>query len=161
MDRLVSLIAAMFVFTMSDVSAQESRLQIAGTTFSEEYSGTAAVRGSVLTALVHAGSDGRVDLDDIRVDYPGSSSAATVCVRLTTADGRYWAMNPYTGAEAYAAPPGVDFPTRFSEELRRYDKGDFLALAWLGDCAERATGDEVLIPAHTARDDATRVLSLT
>jgi hypothetical protein len=141
--------------------AEQARMEVVGgaTKFqqNENYAGGTKVSGELLTGLSHLSSSPRLDLDNVRIDYRGSDTAETVCVRFTTGDGRYWALAPYLGGGRYKAPPLLSIPTKFVDTLSGYKTGDFLALAVLGGCDAWDAGDKVLVPMRMGKstdDDA-------
>ncbi|WP_119461354.1 hypothetical protein [Rhodospirillaceae bacterium SYSU D60014] len=115
-----------------DLAAEELRLSEGN--FQEEFAGGADVSGELLAALAYETGDAPLDINEIRLDYPGAELAEEVCVRFTTSDGRYYALNAYDGQGRYGEPPTLPIPTRHDKELRTYSNGDFLVLAFAGGC---------------------------
>ncbi|UHS59193.1 hypothetical protein [Agrobacterium vaccinii] len=129
--------------------AEEPELQLANVPeFNERYAGNTQVNGQFLSGLSYTASAAKGPLKDLKLglSHTESTSAVTVCVRLTTDDGRYWAANMYRAPAAFSAPPKVPVPTRYAEQLEVYGPDSLLTLATLAeDC--NVTTRNVYVPA--------------
>jgi len=118
--------------------------------FTERYAGNTQVNGQFLSGLAIAGGASTHAFTDLKLALTGLSSSyvmpATVCVRVTTDDGRYWAANMYRATERFASPPKVPVPTRYAEQLNIYGSDNLLLLATLADNCNEASG-KVYVPA--------------
>ncbi|MYZ47141.1 hypothetical protein [Propylenella binzhouense] len=80
--------------------------------------------------------------------YLGDRSIGdSLCARVTTRDGRYWALNRYDASRVSAGSARLAFPSHHLDALRAYEGEDVLVRASLvKDCEAGEPG--VLLPAR-------------
>lgn len=83
--------------------------------FAETYDDTPPVSGSALVGLSLGAFGDAVDVADVRIVAP-RPPATSLCVRVTTLDGRFSANNPYL------VPPGEADGIRLSTVTRKFDR---------------------------------------
>jgi hypothetical protein len=129
--------------------------------FAETLGGRAKVSGRVLVGLRIGPSPGRFDAGRVRVALPPASEALPLCVRITSSDGRYWALNPYLARPPLPPTPRLDIRTKYQDQLADYDGDDIIIrVADSGQCHEDAEGlIRPFLYAHDGRapDGATRL----
>lgn len=109
-------------------------------------------------AGVHIGTgSGAFDLSRFRLALGAGIGGTPVCVKVTTRDGRYWALNPFATKDVAAESPAIEFRTHLGSRLSAYDISDFAVRAIAADrCDEDAPGP--VVPARLGPDDGTLVL---
>lgn len=109
--------------------------------FAETLGGRAKVSGRVLVGLRIGPSPGRFDAGSVRVALPPASATLPLCVRMTSSDGRYWALNPYLAQPPFPPTPRLDIRSRFQDQLADYGAEDIIVrVADSGECHEDAEG---------------------
>lgn len=147
---LIQYLSALLMLTGPTTSrAEEPALELANVPdFNERYAGNTQVNGQFLSGLSYATTATKGAFGDLKLglSHTENGPELTVCVRVTTDDGRYWAANMYRAATAFSVPPKVPVPTRYAEQLGVYGPDSLLPLATLAeDCNEAAR--KVYIPA--------------
>ncbi len=110
--------------------------------FTERFAGNAQVSGQFLSGLAYRSDLGQLDLSQVRLSYTRDAKEppSSVCVRVTSADGRYWASNMYRSAGAFNAPPAVPIPTAYGEQLQAYTPSGLLMLATFSETCNDTAG---------------------
>lgn len=129
----------------SNASAQQNdgALELANEPgFTERFAGNTQVSGQFLSGLAYVTSLDKLDLSQLRLSYsrPSDATPATVCVRITSDDGRYWASNLYRAKGSFNSAPAVPIPTSYEEQLKAYDASSLLVLATFSDDCNEASG---------------------
>lgn len=159
----VSCLSAFLMFAPSAFSqSEEPVLELANVPdFNERYAGNTQVNGQFLSGLSYAATATKGALGDLKLGLVrgGDQPSATVCIRVTTDDGRYWAANMYRAKNPSSAPPKIPVPTRYAEQLGVYGADSLLLLATLAeDCNEAAS--KVYVPAIIgSRQEKTSLLA--
>jgi hypothetical protein len=115
-----------------------------GAAFVEAYNNKRSVSGQRLAGVRLGPATPVVDVSRLFLAAGGVPAGSRICVRSTTSDAAYWALNPYATSSTQGRIAQLDYPTRFKEELGSYG-GDALALrATLSrDCTEDGSGDVI------------------
>lgn len=109
--------------------------------FAETLGGRTKVSGRVLVGLRIGPSPGRFDAGRLRVALPPVSEALPLCVRMTSSDGRYWALNPYLARPPFPPTPRLDIRSKYQDQLAEYGGDDIIIrVADSGECHEDAEG---------------------
>ncbi|MHA6687647.1 hypothetical protein [Mesorhizobium sp. A556] len=110
--------------------------------FTERFAGNTQVNGQFLSGLAYASSLNKLDLKQLRLSYshPLDATANSVCVRITSDDGRYWASNLYRAKGSFNIAPRVPIPTSYEEQLKAYDASSLLVLAMFSENCNEASG---------------------
>ncbi len=134
-----ALALALFPASVLADPAQRPSMQLADPSgFQERFSGATPVSGQMLSGLAYESTEGALDLDAVGLGYPYSDGAETICVRMTTDDGRYWAINLYAASQPPSgSPPLLTVPTNYGNQLSQYSNDGLLLLASRSsDCAD-------------------------
>lgn len=135
----------------SAASAQE--LQLVGP-FREVLADRAPVSGRVLVGIRLGSASGPFQPSDLRLGAQ-PSDGASLCVRVVTRDGRYYALNGYTVASR-SGPGTIPYRTRL---LDGYDAADVaVRVVETNDCHDDAEGR--LLPTSTSRTPQDRELTV-
>ena len=123
--------------------------------FEETLGGRTKVSGRVLVGLRIGSSPARFKADHVRVTLPSVDEVKSLCVRMTSGDGRYWALNPYTAQPPLPPMPRLDIRSRYRDELGGYDGEDIIIrVVDTEECHEDAVG--LIHPvAYIAADELT------
>jgi len=147
---IFQFLSALLVLTgPANVRAEQPALELANVPdFNERYAGNTQVNGQFLSGLSYSATATKGAFGDLKLglSHKGNGSALTVCVRVTTDDGRYWAANMYRAATAFSVPPKVPVPTRYAEQLEVYGPDSLLTLATLAEDCNQAVR-KVYVPA--------------
>ncbi len=110
--------------------------------FTERFAGNAQVSGQFLSGLAYRSDLGQLDLNQVRLSYTRDTKEppSSVCVRVTSADGRYWASNMYRSAGEFNGPPAVPIPTAYGEQLQAYTPASLLMLATFSETCNDTAG---------------------
>ncbi|MBC7282748.1 hypothetical protein [Hoeflea sp.] len=129
--------------------------------FNERYAGNTQVNGQFLSGLAYSGAVTQGALNDLRLGLlrQSETAPATICVRVMTDDGRYWAANMYRAAGGFSAPPKVPVPTRYAEQLSMYGSDSLLLLATLSEDCNDFAGRTYVPAIIGARRDAAGLLA--
>ncbi|MCY0093250.1 hypothetical protein [Hoeflea ulvae] len=161
--RLFPLIAALFLIPVTAFAQTDSPvLELANVPdFNERYAGNTQVNGQFLSGLAYSGPITQGALDDLRLGLLRQSEAApaTICVRVMTDDGRYWAANMYRAAGGFSAPPKVPVHTRYAEQLSMYGSDSLLLLATLSENCNDFAGKTYVPAIIGAKRDAAGLLA--
>ncbi|WP_455273069.1 hypothetical protein [Rhizobium herbae] len=125
--------------TVGHVNAGELELAEAPG-FQEHFSGNSKVSGQFLSGLAFNSTESKLDLNTFKLSYSGPDGSPTVCVRLTSEDGRYWAANLYRAKGDITAPPTVPVKTSYEEQLGTYGPAALLVLATFAENCQNTSG---------------------
>ena len=115
--------------------------------FTERYAGNTQVNGQFLSGLSYVSGRPTGAFKDLKLAFVRRDDAApqTLCVRLTSDDGRYWAANMYRATGLFSVPPRVPIPTKYRDQLDLYGANSLLMLATVAnDCGE--TAQKIYVP---------------
>lgn len=143
---LATLAALLVGLTLAPARAQVGTVRLADpANFRESFTGSPQVSGRLLVGLHLGRAAGAYESDKLRVALSRSPSAPQFCVRVTTLDARYWALNKYV-AERGPGLGRLESPSRFSKELAQYHASQVaVRIIAAPDCHEDVDGP--LVPA--------------
>ncbi len=124
--RALVLSALLFATLLVPLGARAG-MSLAETEFVERYagaSGASPTSGSILVSLQMEG-DGLFSPNELGA-FVGRLAGEKACVRLMTADGRYWALNGYRSSGDTSRPEMLPFPSSYLDQLVRYRAGDIM-----------------------------------
>ncbi|AOG12275.1 MULTISPECIES: hypothetical protein [unclassified Agrobacterium] len=155
------LVSALFAYAgISHASEPTPVLELANAPgFTERYAGNTQVNGQFLSGLSYVSGLPTGAFKDLKVAFIRRDDAApqTLCVRLTSDDGRYWAANMYRATGLFSVPPRVPIPTKYQEQLDLYGANSLLMLATVAtDCAE--TAEKIYVPGIIGQSDEEQLL---
>lgn len=140
---VAGLVATAFSGASARADEQRPVLELANKSeFSERFAGNAQVSGQFLSGLAYQSDAGQLDLKQVRLSYtrPSAEIPASVCVRVTSDDGRYWASNMYRSTGTFHAAPAVPIPTQYGEQLQAYRPSGLLMLATFSESCNETVG---------------------
>ena len=125
--------------------------------FKEDMPDIPRVSGHRLAGVHIGDGSGLFDPLRFRIALGAGVEGHPVCVRVSTRDGRYWALNPFGTKNVAAQNPAIDFRTHLSDRLSDYDLSEFAVKAVVADtCKENASGP--IVPARLGSGDDALVL---
>lgn len=145
------------------------RLELSGTPpqFQERFNRTTlgvdrTVTGSELRTIVglqFGQSRGRFDMSAVLLAMPAERAAASVCVKVSSADGRYMSANTYR-LPAGGGTFGLDTPTRYRGELSStYGAREMIVLAMMSpNCVSPSTA--LFLPALAPQTGIPQLLTV-
>ena len=136
-------IVGLSLLTLGAIAAADNLVTLAqpDAQFAETLGGRTKVSGRVLVGLRIGPSPGRFDARRVRVALPPANDALPLCVRMTSSDGRYWALNPYLARPPFQPMPRLDIRSRYQDELAAYSGEDIIIrIAESGECHEDVEG---------------------
>lgn len=127
--------------------------------FTERYAGNTQVNGQFLSGLSYVSGRPTGAFKDLKLAFVRRDDAApqTLCVRLTSDDGRYWAANMYRATGLFNVPPRVPIPTKYRDQLDLYGANSLLMLATVAnDCGD--TAQKIYVPGIIGESDEEQLL---
>ena len=131
---------------LQHVSAQSGVVRLADPkSFHESFVPNPTVSGRLVVGVHLGRAAGTYQNQNVSIAAPRSASAQPFCVRVTTQDARYWALNKYV-ADRSPGLARLESPSRFSKELSLYNANQVaIRIIAAPDCHEDSDGP--LIPA--------------
>jgi len=132
-------------------AAESPRLQLASGLFYERYDGKAPVSGTMLVGLQLGLADHDFDPDQVGVLLPNEVLGRTICVAITSQDGRYAARNLYNVPSTASRDALLVTRPKNPVQLRQYKAGEIAVTARASDeCGPAGVGP--LIPVRLGPD---------
>ncbi|MCK7460206.1 hypothetical protein [Idiomarina aminovorans] len=123
------LVATLALFALSSQANQVNG-------FTESYSDTVKVSGQFLKGLQYA--DAQFETTP-HIYFPRAYSG-TICVFVSSADGRYKSQYQYSFAEPVEGLIAISFPTQYKEELSAFTSNELGLLATVQDDCKQTNG---------------------
>jgi hypothetical protein len=140
-SSLLLVVWGVFTFDTAAVAGDLVTLAQPDAEFAETLGGRTKVSGRVLVGLRIGPGPGRFDAERVRVVLPPTGKALPLCVRITSSDGRYWALNPYLARPPFPPAPRLDIRSKYEDELAGYGAEDIIIrVADSSECHEDAEG---------------------
>ncbi len=140
----LATLVAIIAFAPAAVGQDRSDvLKIAGDLgqLNETFTGVPKTSGRMLVGLSIGPVEGNFAPENLRLLSASRDTGANLCVRVTTRDARYWALNEYDTSAGHQANPRLAFETGYRKDLVDYDIESVAVRAVESDdCTDTADG---------------------
>jgi hypothetical protein len=125
----------------------------------ETYLDEAPVSGRVVAGVLLTGAVAGDAL--LRLALPVSAAGSSICVKVMSRDGRYWAENTFALPNDFGtAPVPLEYPTVYETYLKNLHFGELAILGSPGTCGETENDELYLSAVHASGNAKQKVIVL-